>query len=163
MLLMALASLNSDGGATMLPPLPLLLVVLRCWCVVAAAKKVINYDNGSDLNEGIAADMAELDDLRQLAASASAVISQPKKVCLLLTSNQLECQYVVLTLMVLMLLLLLLSAVVVIAAAVAAAAGGALVAVAPLELVVSGQVVLGGLDEAVPPLVPSDVQKSVNC
>ena len=161
MLLMALASLNSDGGATMLPPLPLLLVVLRCWCVVAAAKKVINYDNGSDLNEGIAADMAELDDLRQLAASA--VIAQPKKVCLLLTSNQLECQYVVLTLMVLMLLLLLLSAVVVIAAAVAAAAGGALVAVAPLELVVSGQVVLGGLDEAVPPLVPSDVQKSVNC
>ena len=42
--------------------------------------KVINYDNGSDLDEAIAADMAELDDLRQIAASASAVVAKPKKV-----------------------------------------------------------------------------------
>lgn len=39
--------------------------------------KVINYDNGSDLDEAIATDMAELDDLRRLAASAA--IEKPKK------------------------------------------------------------------------------------
>ena len=46
--------------------------------------KVINYDHGSDLDEAIAADMAELDDLRQLAASAA--VAKPKKVCLLFMS-----------------------------------------------------------------------------
>ena len=44
------------------------------------AKKVINYETGSDLDEAIAADMAELDDLRQLAASSSSAV-KPKKVC----------------------------------------------------------------------------------
>ena len=45
------------------------------------AKKVINYETGSDLDEAIAADMAELDDLRQLAASSSSAAVKPKKVC----------------------------------------------------------------------------------
>ena len=44
------------------------------------AKKVINYETGSDLDEAIAADMAELDDLRQLAASSLSAV-KPKKVC----------------------------------------------------------------------------------
>jgi len=42
--------------------------------------KVINYD-GSDLDEAIATDMAELDDLRRIAASAAAAsaVEKPKK------------------------------------------------------------------------------------
>ena len=44
--------------------------------------KVINYDDdggGGDLDEAISADMAELDDPRQLAAAAASASSKPKK------------------------------------------------------------------------------------